>query len=182
MMIEPTPLEGAYRIRLNHLKDERGWFARTFCADTFAAHGLTTQFVQCNHSYNARKGTLRGMHFQKAPDGEVKLVRCTRGRCFDVIVDLRPNSKTHRQWYGAERSANNGVCLYIPEGFAHGFQTLEDDTELFYQMGTPYIPESASGVPFDDPAFAIDWPDVKGAILSQRDRSFERYLPKKVKV
>jgi dTDP-4-dehydrorhamnose 3,5-epimerase len=175
MIIEPTPLEGAYLVRLNHLKDERGWFARTYCADIFAEHGLMTQFVQCNHSYNARKGTLRGMHFQKEPHGEVKLVRCTKGRCFDAIVDLRPDSKTHLQWFGVELSANNGVCMYIPEGFAHGFQTLEDDTELFYQMGSRYQPESASGIPYDDPAFSIQWPDAKGAIISERDLRLERY-------
>jgi dTDP-4-dehydrorhamnose 3,5-epimerase len=166
-----TPLRGAFVIELDLLADERGHFARTFDADEFAAHGLDPEVVQCNTSLNARCGTLRGMHYQADPDGEAKLVRCTRGSVFDVAVDLRPGSETFRRWFGVELSAAGGRMLYIPVGMAHGFQTLEDDTELDYQMSHRYVPEAARGVRFDDPAFGIEWP-LPAPIVSERDRGF----------
>jgi dTDP-4-dehydrorhamnose 3,5-epimerase len=166
-----TPLRGAFVIELDLLADERGHFARTFDADEFAAHGLDPEVVQCNTSLNARCGTLRGMHYQADPDGEAKLVRCTRGSVFDVAVDLRPGSETFRRWFGVELSAAGGRMLYIPVGMAHGFQTLEDDTELHYQMSHRYVPEAARGVRFDDPAFGIEWP-LPDPIVSERDRGF----------
>jgi dTDP-4-dehydrorhamnose 3,5-epimerase len=168
-----TPLNGAWVIDLDLLGDERGWFARTFDAAEFAARGLNPAVVQCNASFNARRGTLRGMHYQAEPHGESKLVRCVRGSIFDVAVDLRGGSPTLRRWHGVELSADNRLAFYIPPGLAHGFQTLSDDAEVLYQMGHPYVPEAARGVRWDDPAFAIDWPDPGGErIVSERDRAF----------
>jgi dTDP-4-dehydrorhamnose 3,5-epimerase len=169
-------LPAAFRIDVEPHADERGLFARTFCADEFAAHGLPRGFVQCSTSYNARRGTLRGLHWQAAPHEEAKLVRCTRGRALDVIVDLRPDSPTRRQWRAVELSQDNRTALFIPEGYAHGFQTLEDDTEILYQMTAFYVPEQARGARWDDPAFAIDWP-LSEPILSQRDASFPPFDP-----
>jgi dTDP-4-dehydrorhamnose 3,5-epimerase len=166
-----TPLRRAFVIELDRLSDERGYFARTFDVAEFAEHGLDAVVVQCNTSFNAQMGTLRGMHYQAEPDGEAKLVRCTRGSIYDVAVDLRPGSETHRQWFGTELSAANGRMLYIPVGMAHGFQTLEDDTEVSYQMSHYYVPEQARGVRFDDPAFGIAWP-LPNPIVSERDRQF----------
>jgi dTDP-4-dehydrorhamnose 3,5-epimerase len=166
-----TPLRGAFVIELDRLSDERGYFARTFDVAEFAEHGLDAIVVQCNTSFNARQGTLRGMHYQAKPDGEAKLVRCTRGSIYDVAVDLRPGSDTHRQWFGAELSAANGRMLYIPVGMAHGFQTLEDDTEVSYQMSHYYVAEQARGVRFDDPAFGIAWP-LPNPTVSERDRQY----------
>jgi dTDP-4-dehydrorhamnose 3,5-epimerase len=168
-----TPLNGAWVIDLDLLGDERGWFARTFDAGEFAARGLNPDVVQCNASFNARRGTLRGMHYQAEPHGESKLVRCVRGAIFDVAVDLREGSPTLRRWHGVELSAENRLAFYIPPGLAHGFQTLCDDAEVLYQMGSPYVPEAARGVRFDDPAFAIRWPDTaEPRIVSERDRAF----------
>jgi dTDP-4-dehydrorhamnose 3,5-epimerase len=173
MRFTETPLNGAWVIDLDLLGDERGWFARAFDADEFRARELNAEVVQCNASYNARKGTLRGMHYQAEPHGESKLVRCVRGAIFDVAVDLRPGSPTHARWHGVELSAENRRSFYIPAGLAHGFQTLSDDVEVLYQMGNPYVPEAARGVRFDDPAFAIRWPPVDGErVVSQRDRAF----------
>jgi dTDP-4-dehydrorhamnose 3,5-epimerase len=166
-----TPLRGAFVIDLDLLSDERGHFARTFDVAEFAEHGLDALVVQCNTSFNTRRGTLRGMHFQAEPDGEAKLVRCTRGSIYDVAVDLRPDSDTRGQWYGTELSAANGRMLYIPVGMAHGFQTLEDDTEVSYQMSHYYVPEQSRGVRFDDPAFGIDWP-LPNPTVSERDRQY----------
>jgi dTDP-4-dehydrorhamnose 3,5-epimerase len=172
MRFLPTPLDGAWLIELDLLGDERGWFARTFDADEFLARGMNPEIAQCNASFNARRGTLRGLHYQAEPHGESKLVRCVRGAVFDVAVDLRPASATYRRWHGAELSAENRLAFYIPEGLAHGFQTLTDDSEVLYQMGSAYVPDSARGVRFDDPAFAIEWPGADSRIVSERDSAF----------
>ena len=141
-----TKLAGAYIIELDLIKDTRGFFARSWCQEEFAKHGLNPNLVQCNISFNHQKGTLRGMHYQIKPHEEAKLVRCTQGKIYDVIIDLRTNSTTYKQWFGVELSAANRKMLYIPEGFAHGFQTLEDHSEVFYQMSNFYHPESARGI------------------------------------
>lgn len=171
MKFLPTPLEGAFVIELEQLDDERGFFARSFCQNEFKAHGLDPVVAQCNVSFNRKRGTLRGLHYQAEPHAEAKLVRCTRGAIWDVIVDLRKNSPTARQWHSAELTAENRRAFYIPAGFAHGFQTLVDDTEVLYQMSEFYHPESARGVRWDDPALGIDWP-VPDPIMSERDRSY----------
>jgi dTDP-4-dehydrorhamnose 3,5-epimerase len=168
-----TPLPGAWVIELEELGDERGWFARTFDEDEFRARGLDPTIAQCNASFNARRGTVRGLHYQVEPHGESKLVRCVRGAIFDVAVDLRGGSPTRARWHGVELSAENRLAYYIPAGLAHGFQTLTDDSEVLYQMGHPYVPEAARGVRWDDPAFAIAWPALDGErTISQRDRAF----------
>jgi dTDP-4-dehydrorhamnose 3,5-epimerase len=166
-----TPLAGAFVIELDLLRDERGYFARTFDAAEFARAGLDPAVVQCNTSFNARRGTLRGMHYQADPDGEAKLVRCTRGSIFDVAVDLRPGSATYCRWFGVELGADNGRMLYMPVGMAHGFQTLEEGSDVHYQMSREYTPAQARGVRFDDPAFGIGWP-LPDPIVSERDRGF----------
>lgn len=170
MIFRETPLQGAYLIEPELLRDERGFFARTFCRDEFAKHGLNPDLVQCSISYNARKGTLRGMHYQASPHEETKIVRCTAGAIFDVIVDLRPHSSTLRQWFGVELTGGNRRMLYVPHGFAHGFQALVDDSEVFYQMSETFHPECARGFRWNDPAISIAWP-LREAIVSQSDRS-----------
>jgi dTDP-4-dehydrorhamnose 3,5-epimerase len=168
-----TPLPGAWAIELEELDDERGWFARTFDAEEFRSRGLNPEVVQCNASFNHRRGTLRGMHYQAEPHGESKLVRCVRGAIFDVAVDLRPDSATYRHWHGVELSAENRLAFYIPAGLAHGFQTLADGSEVLYQMGNPYVPGAAKGVRWDDPAFGIEWPAIDAArTISEKDRSY----------
>ena len=137
---------------------------------------MNPEIAQCNASFNARRGTLRGLHYQAEPHGESKLVRCVRGAVFDVAVDLRPSSATYRRWHGAELSAENRLAFYIPEGLAHGFQTLTDDSEVLYQMGSAYVPDSARGVRFDDPAFAIEWPGADSRIVSERDSAFPDFV------
>lgn len=166
-----TKLKGACIIEPERLEDERGFFARSFCQNEFEAHGLNPRVVQCNISYNKREGTLRGMHYQVAPMAEAKLVRCTRGAIYDVIIDLRPESPTYCQWVPVELTADNRCMLYIPEGFAHGFQTLEDDTEVFYQMSEFYTPDCVRGVRWDDPAFGIEW-HLSNRIISKKDMSY----------
>jgi dTDP-4-dehydrorhamnose 3,5-epimerase len=158
MIFTPTSLKGAYLVDPELAQDERGAFARTFCQNEFRERGLRDFFVQCNISFNKKKGTLRGMHYQAAPHEEAKLVRCTAGAIYDVIVDLRPDSSTYRQWTSVELTAANRRALYIPEGLAHGFQTLCDDSEVFYQMSEFYHPECARGFRWNDPQFAIQWP------------------------
>ena len=178
MRFERTSLSGAWLIELERLGDERGWFARSFDREEFAARGLNPDVVQCNLSHNAKRHTLRGMHYQAEPHGESKLVRCVGGAIFDVAVDLRRDSPSFCRWHGVELSAKNGLAFYIPAGFAHGFQTLEDDCEVLYQMGHAYVPGAARGARFDDPAFAIRWPDPHGArILSERDASYAPFIP-----
>ncbi len=168
MKFTETALKGAYLVEVERFSDERGFFGRTFCSQEFANHGLNPNLVQCSTSYNSKKATLRGMHFQAAPFEEAKLVRCTMGAVYDVIVDLRPASPTYRKWVGTELTAENRTALYIPEGFAHGFLTLEDRSELFYQMSQYWSLPHGRGVRWDDPAFAIQWP-LQPLVLSPKD-------------
>lgn len=174
MIFKETKLKGAYIIDVERREDDRGSFSRTFCQNEFNAYGLKMNVAQCNTSFNRKRGTLRGMHFQIAPKAEAKLVRCTRGAIYDVILDLRPGSSTYCSWDAVELTPDNNRMLYIPEGFAHGFQTLADNTEVFYQMFEFYSPEHASGVRWDDPAFGITWP-VADPIISEKDRSYAFY-------
>jgi dTDP-4-dehydrorhamnose 3,5-epimerase len=167
-----TGLKGAYLIEPEPHIDDRGFFARLWCRDEFEAHGLETRHMQSSMSYNAHSGTLRGMHYQVAPHEEVKIVRCAKGSIFDVIIDLRSNSPTFRQHFAAELTAANRRMLYIPRQFAHGFQTLEDDTEVIYQMSEFYHPESARGLRWDDPAFGISWPPTVRRIMAERDATY----------
>jgi dTDP-4-dehydrorhamnose 3,5-epimerase len=179
VIFRETTLIGAFVINLQPMEDERGHFARSFCRQKFAQHGLKTDVAQCNISFNRKKGTLRGMHFQLPPCAEAKLVRCTRGAIYDVIVDLRPDSPTYCKWTSVELSENDLTMLYIPEGVAHGFQTLSDDAEVFYHMFEFYSPKHADGVRWDDPAFGITWP-LENPIISRKDRSypnFEKQIP-----
>jgi dTDP-4-dehydrorhamnose 3,5-epimerase len=152
-------------------RDERGFFARTWCREEFEAHHLNPELAQCSTSFNKRRGTLRGLHYQDDPYAEAKLVRCTRGAIYDLIVDVRPGSKTFKQWLSVELTADNLLMLYIPEGFAHGFQTLEDDTEVFYQISEFYHPECSRGIRWNDPLFDLRWPIVS-RIMSERDENF----------
>jgi dTDP-4-dehydrorhamnose 3,5-epimerase len=170
MIFTETTLLGAFVVDLQLNKDDRGFFARSFCCNEFESHGLCRSVVQCNISFNASRGTLRGMHYQW-PDGEAKLVRCTRGRIYDVIIDLRTTSPTFRKYFGVELTEANRRMLYIPVGFAHGFLTLEDETEVFYQMSEFYFPEQARGVRWNDPAFGIDWP-MPVQVISDRDNNY----------
>lgn len=174
MRFSETAIPGAYLVEIEPLGDERGFFARSWCADEFAKHGLNARLEQCNISYNKKRGTLRGMHYQTNPFPEAKLVRCTMGAIYDVILDLRRDSATFRSWEAFELSAANRRMLYIPEGVAHGFQSLLDDSEVFYQMSEFYHPECALGVRWDDPAFAVEWP-VPDPVMSERDRSYPMY-------
>jgi dTDP-4-dehydrorhamnose 3,5-epimerase len=167
-----TELPGAYVIDLERREDERGFFARTWCADEFAEHGLNTRLVQANMSWNPLKGTVRGMHFQREPHAEVKVIRVTRGAIYDVIIDLRPDSATFKRWTGVNLDAVNGRALYIPEGFAHGFQTLEPHSEVHYLVSEFYTPSAEGGVRWDDPAFAIEWPPADERVISEKDRSW----------
>lgn len=171
MKFVETVLAGAYVLELERLEDERGFFARTWCAVEFAAHGLDGEIAQCNLSSNQRRGTLRGMHYQAAPHQEAKVVRCIRGAIYDVIVDLRHDSPTLRRWTSVELSADNKLALYVPKDFAHGFQTMTDDAEVFYEMSTPYAVGFGRGVRWNDPALAIEWP-IGDPILSDRDRTY----------
>jgi dTDP-4-dehydrorhamnose 3,5-epimerase len=172
MVFTGTKLKGAFVLELEPKEDERGFFARTFCVDEFQANKLNARVVQCSVSFNKRRGTLRGMHWQDVPQAESKLVRVTRGAIYDVILDLRADSPTFKQWFAAELTAENRRSLYVPEGFAHGFQTLEDNTEVFYQMSAPFVPGLARGVRWDDPAFGIEWPHVERRILNERDATY----------
>lgn len=168
MRFTELDLGGVFVVGLEPIADARGFFARSWCRDEFRARGLNPELVQCNISYNKRRGTLRGMHYQAPPRTEAKLVRCTRGAVYDVVVDLRERSPTFRRWAAVELSAQDHLAVYVPEGCAHGFQTMLDDTELFYQMAESYAPEYARGVRWDDPAIGIVWPTAD-PILSPRD-------------
>ena len=174
MILRETKLPGVFEVQLDPIPDERGFFARTWCQKEFAAHGLSPRLVQCNVSFNTRRGTLRGIHYQAAPHAEAKLVRCTKGAIYDVVVDLRPESPTLRGWMAVVLTAKNRRALYVPEGCGHGFLTLEDETEVFYQMSEFYNTESARGVRWDDPAFQIAWPE-KVEVISERDRSYPNF-------
>ena len=171
MIFAETKIPGVFVIELRKMEDERGYFARSWCRREFAEHGLDAELVQCNVSFNKSRGTLRGLHYQASPHGESKLMRCTRGALFDVAVDLRPASATFLRWFGVELTPDNGKMLFIPKGCAHGFQTLAEDTEIFYQMSQYYLPDAARGVRWNDPLFGIEWPDGTRT-LSPRDRDY----------
>ena len=171
MTFTETPLPGAYTLEVTRLEDERGFFARSYCREEFFARGLVTQWSQCSVSFNNRHGTLRGMHFQAAPHEEHKLVRCTAGAIFDVIVDLRANSPTRRRWFGTELTASNHRALYIPQGFAHGFITLADDSEVSYMISVPHAAGYGRGLRWNDPALGVQWP-LKPTVVSARDAEF----------
>lgn len=171
MIFKETPLQGLITIDLEKHRDGRGFFARTMCQREFEAQNLPSNFVQCNTSFNKEKGTLRGMHYQKPPAAEGKLIRCTCGGIWDVAIDLRPDSKTCKQWFGTELTQENGRSLFVPPGFAHGFITLVPDTEVLYMMTEFYQPDLATGVRWNDPAFSIQWP-TEPAVISDRDASY----------
>lgn len=171
MRFTETVLKGAFLIQLEPKQDSRGFFARTFCQREFAEHGLDAQVAQCNVSFNPRKGTLRGMHYQAKPYEEAKVVRCTMGRIYDVIIDLRRESPTFKKSFGVELTAQDRNMLYVPRGFGHGFQTLENDAEIFYQISEFYSPDHERGVRWNDPAFGIEWPPDE-RIISERDQNY----------
>lgn len=179
MKFSATALPGAFVVDIEPIEDERGFFARTVCAEQFERHGLNARFVQQSVSYNRRAGTLRGLHFQMAPHEEEKLVRVTRGAAFDVLADLRRDSPTFGRWFGVELSADNHRQLYIPRGIAHGFQTLLPDTEIFYEMATPFHADASRGLRWDDPDLDIAWPVCADRVISERDNAlpFFRDLP-----
>lgn len=174
MKFIPTKIPGAYLIEIEPVADERGFFARSFCADEFQQQGLNSNFVQSNVSFTAKQGTIRGMHYQIAPDTETKLVRCTRGAIYDIILDLRSTSPTFKQWVATELTADNHQMFYIPPGCAHGLQTLVDDTEVFYQMAGVYNADAARGVRWNDPAFGIEMP-LAVSVINQRDLSYSNF-------
>lgn len=176
MKFTPGPLAGAYLIEPEYLEDDRGFFARTWCEREFTERGLETRLVQCNISYNRHAGTLRGIHYQIPPMAEVKLVRVTQGGIYDVLVDLRPGSDTFLGWFGIELTQQNRLAVYVPCGFGHGFQTLADHTEVYYQMSQFYSPEHARGFRWDDPLIAIPWPRPI-ACISERDRTYPDLKP-----
>ncbi len=177
MRFVPLPIEGAYLVELELHEDERGFFARVWCGDELAEHGLDRELAQCSISRNPRAGTLRGMHFQRPPHEETKIVRCMSGAIFDVIVDLRPSSPTYTSWFGAEIDAARGNAMYVPKGCAHGFQTLAADTDVLYLISQPYAAEAAAGVRWDDPAFGIRWPETGARTIGERDRAWPPYDP-----
>jgi len=176
VIFTPTRLAGAYIVDLELRTDARGFFARAFCQREFAERGLCESYPQCNISYNRQRGTLRGMHYNRTPYEEAKLVRCQTGAIYDVIVDLRPESKTLGQWLGVELNAGNRRMLYIPKGFAHGFLTLTDHSEIFYQMSEFYVPDAGLGIRYDDPGIGIQWPE-EPELISDRDRNYPDWHP-----
>ena len=172
IIFEETKLKGAYIVKPQRFDDERGFLSRSFSAREFEERGLNPCVAECNISFSKKKHTVRGMHFQRGPHAQAKLVRCTRGAVFDVIIDLRPDSDTYAQWIAAELTEENRHMLYVPEGFAHGFQTLVENTELFYQMSVCYTPGSEGGVRWNDPAFGINWPEREVVTINERDRTY----------
>ena len=176
MIFKETQLAGAFLIELERFEDQRGFFARAYDEKEFRDHGLTPRVVQCNVSYNEHEGTLRGMHYQATPHEEAKLIRCTRGAIYDVIVDLRPSSPTYARWTGEELTADNRRMLYVPEGFAHGYQTLEAGTETFYQVSEFYAPQAERGVRWDDPLFGIEWPKTGRRVISDKDAAWPDFV------
>lgn len=176
MIFTPAPLQGVYVVEMEKRGDDRGFFARAFCENEFAARGLATRMVQMNDSLSVRRGTLRGMHYQLAPKAETKVVRCFRGALFDIVLDLRRDSPTFGKTFGVELTAENRRMLYVPKGFAHGFVTLLDDTEAFYLVDEFYSPEHERGVRWNDPRFAIEWP-VQPAVMSEKDRAYRDFDP-----
>lgn len=177
MIFKETNLKGAFVIELEKREDERGFFARTWCKKEFEANGLETGLVQANLSLSRKAGTLRGMHYQAAPYEETKLVKCTNGALYDVIIDLRPNSPTYRQWFAVELTENNYKMLYVPKGFAHGFQTLVDNVAVFYLVTQFYSPSAERCVRWNDPQFGINWPDVNIRTISEKDKNWPDYAP-----
>lgn len=175
MQFIETQLPGAYTLDFDRREDQRGFFAHAWSQAEFAQHNLTSNIVDINFSYNRARGTLRGMHFQRNPFAQVKVVRCTRGAIYDVIVDLRPESPTFQQWIGVELTADNHRALYVPEGFAHGFQTLEDNCDVTYLVSQIYAPSAEGGVRYDDPAFGITWP-LAVAVISERDLAWPAFI------
>jgi len=175
MIFEETPLNGAYIIHPERLEDNRGFFARAWCKKEFEQHGLVANLVQCNISYNTSRGTLRGMHYQEKPYEETKLVRCTAGAITDVIIDIRPESTTYKKWISVELSAENRTMLYVPQGFAHGYVTLVDDAEVFYQVSEFYTPGVEHGIRWNDPQFQIVWPMGDNLVISGKDTSWPDY-------
>ncbi len=171
MRFRETRLPGVYIIQPEHIADARGSFARTFCAAEFTRHGLHPGYVQCNTSFNLRRGILRGLHYQADPHWEVKLVRCTRGAVYDVVADLRPDSPAFLQWVGIELTADAGTAVYVPKGCVHGYQCLADGSEVFYQMSEPFRPEASRGIRWNDPAIGVSWP-IPEPFISERDRNF----------
>lgn len=174
MIFTETKLEGAFIIELEKLEDDRGFFARTFCRKEFEERGLNPKIAQCNISFNQKKSTLRGMHYQIAPYKEAKLVHCIKGKIYDVIIDLRPDSPMFKEWLAVELTSENHRMLYVPEGFAHGFQTMEDDTVVFYQMSEFYHSRCSRGIRWDDPSFEIEWP-ITEKIISAKDNSYRQF-------
>ncbi len=172
MIFHETKLKGSFIIEPEKREDSRGYFARMWCQEEFKAHGLNPNLVQCSISFNSTIGTLRGMHFQLSPHEEAKLVRCTQGAIYDVIIDLRQHSPTVKLWIGETLTCENHKMMYVPEGFAHGFQTLEPNTEVFYQISDSYVPDCASGVRWNDPAFGIEWPSIHSRVMSSRDQNY----------
>jgi dTDP-4-dehydrorhamnose 3,5-epimerase len=176
MIFQETPLPGAFVIDLEQKQDERGFFARVWCEEELAAHGLNAQIAQASISYNRCRGTLRGLHYRVAPHAETRLVRCVRGAMFDVIVDLRPTSVNYLRWFSVVLTSDNRKSLYVPEGFAHGFQTLEDETEVLYLMSKAHTPEAERGVRWDDRALGVVWPHAESRIISEKDRNWPLLL------
>lgn len=176
MIFRETRLKGAFVIEMERREDFRGSFARTWCAEEFRSHGLNISMVQGNTAYSKARGTVRGMHLQKAPYGEAKLIRCIRGAIYDVMLDLRPHSPSFKEWAAFELDEKSSLMVYVPEGFAHGYQTLRDDSEVFYLVSQFYNPESETGVRYNDPAFRIQWPIQDDAVISEKDRSWPDFL------
>jgi dTDP-4-dehydrorhamnose 3,5-epimerase len=172
MIFKETAVKDAFVIEIEKRTDDRGFFARTWCKNEFEKHGLNTNLVQVNIAYNKKRGTLRGMHYQIAPYAETKLIRCTKGAIYDVIIDIRKNSSTYKQWIGVELTEDNYKMLYVPEGFAHGYLTIKDQTEVIYQVSQFYAPNSEQGIRWDDPSFNIKWPETDERIISEKDRNW----------
>jgi len=175
MIFQPTKLRDVFVLEMEKREDHRGFFARTWCEKEFDSHGLTVQYVQANISFTKRRGSVRGLHYQVAPHPEIKLIRCTKGAIYDVIVDLRPTSPTYKQWLAVELTADNHRMLHVPAFFAHGFQTLKDETEVFYQVSGFYASECERGVRWDDPLFGIEWPETEKVIITDKDRNWPDY-------
>ena len=176
MIFRETKLKDAFIIEMEPIKDMRGFFARAWCKKEFEKHGLKSTLVQANITFSRERGTLRGMHYQVAPYQEAKVVRCIKGAVFDVIIDLRPDSPTYREWVGIELTQDNYKMLYVPEGFAHGYQTSEDNTEVFYQVSQFYRPQSERGIRWNDPAFGISWPHTQNLVISEKDEKWPDFL------
>ncbi len=176
MIFKESKFKGAYIIDIERIEDGRGFFARSWCQEEFQKNGLNSSIVQCNIAFNKNKGTLRGMHYQSHPYEEVKLIRCTKGAIYDVIIDLRPESKTFMNWMGVELTEKNGRMLYVPSRFAHGYQTLVDDTEVAYQVSQFYSPEHEKGVRWNDPVFSIKWPIENNMIISEKDKNWGDFI------